>query len=163
MKNNKVLFLTQAGLIAAIYVVITVILRPFGFGEIQVRIAEMLVILPVFTPAAIPGLFVGCLLGNIFGGAMIPDVVFGSLTTLIAAVLTYKLRDRNRIVAVIPPIVLNSLVVPFILKFAYGVPLPIPVMMVTVGVGEIISAGVLAIALGKVLNKNRTAIFGSFK
>ena len=96
MKNQKVLFLTQAAMIAAIYVVLTVVFQPFSFGEIQVRIAEALTILPVFTPAAIPGLFVGCLIGNIIGGSILPDIVFGSFATLIGALFTYLLRRKNR-------------------------------------------------------------------
>ena len=69
MKNKSVTFLTQAAMIAAIYVVLTMIFAPFSFGEVQVRVAEALTILPIFTPAAIPGLFVGCLIGNITGGS----------------------------------------------------------------------------------------------
>ena len=86
MKNKSVTFLTQAAMIAAIYVVLTMIFAPFSFGEVQVRVAEALTILPIFTPAAIPGLFVGCLIGNITGGAVLPDIIFGSIATLIGAV-----------------------------------------------------------------------------
>ena len=81
MRDKKVTFLTQAAMIAAIYVVLTFVFAPISFGEVQIRIAEMLTVLPVFTPAAIPGLFVGCLIGNITGGAMLPDVIFGSIAT----------------------------------------------------------------------------------
>ena len=81
MKNKNVAFMTQAAMIAAIYVVLTYIFAPISFGEIQVRIAEALTILPLFTPAAIPGLFIGCLLGNVVGGALLPDIIFGSLAT----------------------------------------------------------------------------------
>ena len=87
MKNQKVTFMTQAAMIAAIYVVLTYVFAPFSFGEVQVRIAEALTILPLFTPAAIPGLFVGCLIGNILGGAVLPDILCGSLATLIGAFL----------------------------------------------------------------------------
>ena len=76
MKENKVTFLTQAAMIAAIYVVLTYVFAPFSFGEIQIRISEALTILPLFTPAAIPGLFIGCLIGNILGGAILPDIIF---------------------------------------------------------------------------------------
>ena len=83
MKNssNKVLYLAQAAMIAAIYVVLTVVGASLAFGEVQIRFAEALTILPVFTPAAIPGLFVGCLIGNTLGGAILPDIIFGSLAT----------------------------------------------------------------------------------
>ena len=85
MKNKNVAFMTQAAMIAAIYVVLTYVFAPFSFGEVQIRIAEALTILPVFTPAAIPGLFVGCIVGNILGGAILPDIIFGSIATLIGA------------------------------------------------------------------------------
>ncbi len=100
MKNKgvyrNVFFMAQAAAIAAIYVVLTLVFAPFSFGEVQVRIAEALTILPIFTPAAVPGLFVGCLIGNVLGGALLPDIVFGSLATLIGAVFTWQLRDRKR-------------------------------------------------------------------
>ena len=96
MKNKKVLFLVQAAMIGAIYVVLTILFQPFSFGQIQVRIAEALTILPVFTSAAIPGLFVGCLIGNILGGSILPDIIFGSLATLIGAIFTYLLRKQNK-------------------------------------------------------------------
>ena len=73
MRDKKVTFLTQAAMIAAIYVVLTFVFAPISFGEVQIRIAEMLTVLPVFTPAAIPGLFVGCLIGNITGGGLLPE------------------------------------------------------------------------------------------
>lgn len=163
IKNRKTLYITQAGVIAAIYVALTFALKPISFGEIQLRVAEMLVILPVFTPAAVPGLFIGCLLGNLLGGAMLPDVIFGSLATLLGATLTYILRNRSLFVASIPPIIVNALVVPFILRYAYSVPLPIYILMLTVGAGEFISAGLMGTAFGKVLKRNEKAIFGEFK
>ncbi|MGN0709902.1 MAG: QueT transporter family protein [Anaerovoracaceae bacterium] len=159
--SKKVLFLAQAGLIAAAYVVITVLGAAYSFGQVQVRLSEMLTILPFFTPAAIPGLFIGCIVGNILGGAVLPDVVFGSLATLAAAAATFYLRKKGSLViAAVPPVVANALVVPFVLKYAYGVNLPIPFMMLTVGAGEAISAGVLGVLLGKALEKRKQAIFG---
>ena len=143
MKNKSVLFMAQAAMIAAIYVVLTIVFAPFSFGEVQVRIAEALTILPVFTPAAIPGLFIGCLIGNILGGALLPDIIFGSLATLIGALFTYLLRKRSKFLAPLPPILANIVVVPFVLRYAYGVLLPIPFTMLTVGIGEIISCGIL--------------------
>ena len=148
-------------MIAAIYVVLTYIFAPFSFGEVQIRIAEALTILPVFTPAAIPGLFLGCLIGNILGGAILPDIIFGSLATLIGAVFTYMLRDQNKLLAVLPPIISNTIIVPFVLKLGYGVNLPIPFMMLTVGIGEIIGCGVLGLVLYSALSKYRSLIFKS--
>ncbi len=139
--------MSQAAIIAAIYVVLTMVFAPLSFGEVQVRFAEALTILPFFTPAAIPGLFIGCVIGNLLGGAVLADIVFGSLATLAGACGTYLLRKVSRFAAPIPPIVANTIVVPFVLYYAYGVNLPIPFMMLTVGVGEIVSCGVLGMIL----------------
>ena len=151
MKNKgvyrNVFFMAQAAAIAAIYVVLTLVFAPFSFGEVQVRIAEALTILPIFTPAAVPGLFVGCLIGNVLGGALLPDIVFGSLATLIGAVFTWQLRDRKKVIACIPPVI------------SYGVNLPIPFLMITVGIGEVISCMVLGLLLASLLEKYRYQIF----
>lgn len=158
MRDKKVLFITQAAMIAAIYVVLTVVFAPFGFGEVQVRIAEALTILAYFTPAAIPGLFIGCIIGNALGGAILIDVIFGSIATLIGAIFSYLLR-KNKYLVPLPPILANTIIVPFILKYGYAVPLPIPFMMLTVGVGEVISCGVLGLIVLFALDKYRTVIF----
>ena len=153
--------MTQAAMIAALYVVITYIFAPISFSEVQVRISEALTILPVFTPAAVPGLFVGCLIGNILGGAVLPDIIFGSIATLIGAFFTWKLKDSNPFLAPVPPILSNMLIVPFVLRYAYGITLPIPLMMLTVGIGEVISCGVLGMSLYYALKKSRHAIFNN--
>ena len=158
--SKKTLFLVQAALIAAIYVVLTVVFAPFSFGEVQVRIAEALTILPVFLPAAVPGLFVGCLLGNMLGGAVLPDIIFGSLATLIGALGTRALRKAHPFLAPIPPIAANTLIVPFVLKYAYAVDLPIPFMMLTGGIGEVVSCGIFGLVLYYALNGRRAQIFG---
>ena len=158
--SKKTLFLVQAALIAAIYVVLTVVFAPFSFGEVQVRIAEALTILPVFLPAAVPGLFVGCLLGNMLGGAVLPDIIFGSLATLIGAIGTRALRKAHPFLAPIPPIAANTVIVPFVLKYAYAVDLPIPFMMLTVGIGEVVSCGIFGLVLYYALNGRRTQVFG---
>ena len=159
MKTNKTLFMTQAAMIAAVYVVLTVVFAPIAFGQVQIRIAEALTILPLFTPAAIPGLFIGCLIGNILGGAVLPDIIFGSLATLIGAVFTYMLRNQSKYLAPLPPILANTVIVPFVLRYAYGVALPIPFMMLTVGVGEVLSCGVLGIIVYTALQKYQYRIF----
>lgn len=105
-KGMSVKFITQAAVIAAIYVVLVVIFNYISFGPVQFRIAEALTILPYFTPAAIPGLFVGCIIANILGGAIVWDVVFGSIATLIGAIGTYLLR-KHKWLAPVPPIVAN--------------------------------------------------------
>lgn len=159
MNNKRVRFMTQGALIAAIYVVMTFSFATFSSGPIQVRLAESLTILPYFTPAAIPGLFLGCLIGNLLAGSMLIDVVFGSIATLLGAVFTYLLRKKNRYLAPIPPIAANTIIVPLILRYAYGEPLPIPYMMLTVGIGEIISCGVLGIILRNALARYQHRIF----
>ena len=159
MKNKKVLFWVQASMIAAIYVVLTILFAPFSFGEIQVRIAEALTILPVFTPAAILGLFVGCIIGNIVGGSILPDIIFGSLATLIGAYFTYLLRKQVKYLAPLPPILSNVVIIPFVLRYAYGINLPIPFLMMTIGIGEIISCGVLGLIVYAALEKNKHRIF----
>ncbi len=159
MKNKNVNFLTQAAMIAAIYVVLTYLFAPFSFGEIQVRISEALTILPLFTPAAVPGLFIGCLIGNILGGAILPDIVFGSTATLIGAALTYCLREQKPIWGPLPPIAANTIIVPFVLRFGYGINLPIPFMMLTVGIGEVISCGILGMILYTALSRYHRMLF----
>ncbi|MCP1102488.1 putative membrane protein [Aequitasia blattaphilus] len=159
MKNKSTLFLVQAAMIAAIYVVLTFVFAPISFGEVQVRIAEALTILPAFTPAAIPGLFVGCLIGNITGGAMLPDIVFGSVATLIGAVFTYYFSKKNPYLAPLPPIISNTIIVPMILRFGYGINLPIPLLMLSVGIGEVLSCGVLGMILFFALRKYQNVLF----
>ena len=162
MKETKTLsvqFVAQAAVIAAIYVVLTLLFAPFSYGEVQVRLSEALTILPVFTPAAVPGLFVGCLLSNILGGCIVPDIIFASLATLTGAVFTYLLRNQSRFLAPLPPILANALIVPFVLRFGYQVPLPIPFMMLTVGIGEVISCGVFGMILYAALYRYKNLIF----
>lgn len=159
MKNKNVTFLTQAAMIAAIYVVLTYVFAPFSFGEVQIRISEALTILPLFTPAAIPGLFVGCLVGNILGGAILPDIIFGSIATLIGAIGTYMLRQKRPVFGTLPPIIANIVIVPFVLRYGYGVALPIPFMMLTVGIGEVASCLVLGLVLYTALSRYRNTLF----
>ena len=149
-------------MISAIYVVLTVVFAPFGFGEVQIRISEALTVLPMFTPAAIPGLFIGCLISNILGGAIVLDVIFGSIATLLGAVGSYLLRHNKKLVP-IPPIMANVLIVPFVLKIGYGVPLPIWLMMISIGLGEIISCGILGSMLMRVLDSYKKVIFVGLK
>lgn len=166
MKKQKrsVLFLAQGAMIAAMYVALTLVSNAFGLasGVIQVRISEALTILPYFTPAAIPGLFVGCLLSNIIAGGVVWDVIFGSLATLIGAVVTYLLR-KYKWLAPVPPIVSNMLIIPFVLRYAYGAPDALWFMMLTVGAGELISAGVLGTLLLLGLEPHRNAIFNKLQ
>lgn len=161
MQKKNIQFLTQAAMIAAIYVVLTFVANAFGLANyaVQVRFSEALTILPVFTPAGIPGLFIGCLISNILTGCAIPDIIFGSLATLIGALGTRALRS-NRFLAVLPPIAANAVIVPLILKYAYGLE-PLWLSFLTVTAGEIISCGVLGLLLALALNKYRKQIFGN--
>ncbi len=160
MKKNNVLFLTQAAMIAALYVVLTFLSNIFGLasGAIQIRISEALTILPYFTPVAVPGLFIGCLISNLLTGCALFDVLFGSLATLLGAVGTRLLR-RVKWLAPLPPIVANTLIVPFVLTYVYGLPGGIPYFMLTVGIGEIISCGIFGMILLSVLSKYRSGLF----
>ena len=153
--NKKIKFITQAAVIAALYTVLTFIANALDLANqaIQVRISEALTILPVFTPAAIPGLFAGCLLSNVLTGCAPLDVVFGSLATLIGAFGTYALK-KHKYIAPLPPILANTIIVPFVLKYVYELGDTIPFFMLTVGIGEIISCGILGILLLKALEKN---------
>ena len=152
--RRAALNVTQGALIAAMYVALTLVFKPISFGEIQVRIAEALTILPLFTPVAIPGLFIGCLIANITGGAIIWDVIFGSIATRIGAALGYVLR-KNRWLVPIPAVVSNSIIVPLVLKYGYGIDLPLYLLVISVAAGEIVSCYVLGELLATALLKRR--------
>lgn len=166
MKISRTLFIAQAAVIAALYVVLTLLANSLGLANyaVQLRFSEALTILPFFTPAAIPGLFLGCLISNLLTGAIIWDVVFGSLATLLGAVGTWMLRQRGwqsqlRWLLPLPPIAANTLIVPFVLYYAYHIPGSVPYFMLTVGAGEILSCGVLGMLLFLTLQKYKKYIF----
>ena len=153
-------YLTHAAVIAALYVVLTLIANAMGLANfaIQVRFSEALTILPYFTPAAIPGLFIGCLLSNMLTGAAVLDVIFGSIATLIGAIGTRLLR-RSKWLAPVCPILSNTLIVPFVLAYVYHFQGSIPYFMLTVGIGELISCGVLGMLLLHLLQKYSRYLF----
>lgn len=157
-KMKTVYFMTYAAAIAAIYVVLTLLFAPIAFGPIQFRISEALCILPYFTPAGVTGVFVGCFLSNLLCGSAPLDVVFGSLATLIGALGSYALRDRKWLVC-LPPILSNMIIIPWVLRFAYGAEDMIPFMMLTVGIGEILAIGVLGNLLLAVLERYKSVVF----
>ena len=146
MNRNKTLQLANAGLIAALYVVLTWIANLLGLasGAIQVRLSEALTILPVFTASAVPGLTVGCVLANLLTGCAAWDVVFGSLATLIGAVGTRMMRKTPQL-AWIPPVVANVAIVPIVLMKVYGAEEAWWFLALTVGAGELISCGLLGL------------------
>ena len=151
MKTAK--HLAMAGVIAALYVALTYANDAGSFGAIQIRISEALTVLPVFTPAAIPGLFIGCLAANVIHGAVLPDIIFGSLTTLLAATLTRYFR-KNIFAALAPPVVLNAVFVGLIVQFCYGSPFLLPVTMLTVGAGQLIACYAGGLGLYCLLRKH---------
>ncbi len=157
--STNALQLVQAAMIATLYIVLTFLANAMGLASsvIQVRFSEALTILPYFTPAAIPGLFIGCLLSNILTGCALPDIILGSFATLIGAVGTRQLRKYPWL-ASLPPIAANAVIVPFVLLYAYGIK-PLWLSFVTVTIGEIISCGILGMALLFTLKKYAISFF----
>lgn len=143
-------YMVQASIIAALYIVLTLI-NPMSWGPIQCRISEALTILPIFFPQAIPGLFVGCIISNMIGGFGMVDIVVGSLTTLIAAILTYKFR-KNRFVAMLFPVVLNGIAIGLMLHIIIP-DTPLLYTMFTVAAGEALAVYPLGYLLIKALEK----------
>jgi uncharacterized membrane protein len=141
--NKKVLMVARGGVIAAVYVALSVIFQPISYGLVQVRVAEALTLLPYLWVDAIPGLFVGCVIANIYGGFGILDVALGSLATLAAAALT-KLAP-NKILAAASPVVINAVVVGGYLSYLLNVPLPLS--MFYVGFGEAVACFALGLPL----------------
>lgn len=156
--NKKVKYVTQAAIIAALYVVLVFALQPLAFGVGQIRVAEALTVLPMFTPAAIPGLGIGCLIANLIGGAHILDVIFGSLTTLLAAFLSYGLR-KNRWLVPVPPVILNAFIIPIFLRYLYGVPDAYYLMVFLVGAGQFVACYILGSLLATTINPFRRNLF----
>ncbi len=157
-RKSGVLYLARAAMTAALYVLLTGISGMVGLssGAIQVRLSEALCILPLFFPEAVPGLYVGCVLGNILTSSAPWDVVFGSLATLIGAVLALPFRKvghRLKWLATIPTLLSNAFIVPLILIKVYGEPRGYWFLVMTVGLGELISALILGSSLYYVLKR----------
>ncbi|MBQ8830591.1 MAG: QueT transporter family protein [Oscillospiraceae bacterium] len=153
--NRKTRYLTHGALIAAMYVALTFAANLLGLasGVVQIRLSEALTILPLFTPAAVPGLFVGCILANVLTGCALWDVVFGSIATLLGALGTYWCRKKSKYLAPVFPILANMVIVPLVLQYVYGAPDAWIFLVMTVGIGEVISCGVLGILLHRVMSK----------
>ena len=158
MKNKKLVFICQAAVIAALYVVLTYVFSAFASGVIQVRVSEALTILPAFTPAAIPGLVIGCLLSNTLTGCVLLDIIFGSVVSFIGSLCSYELRSHTWLVGFFS-IVSNMIIVPFVLRYAYGATDAFPFMIATVGAGEIISCYLLGMILYGALKKVNHTLF----
>jgi len=154
--NKKTSFLTQSALIAALYVALTFVSSSMGLasGAIQLRLSEALTVIPAFSFAGVPGLFVGCLVANLLTGAALWDVVFGSLATLLGALGTYYF-GKNRYLAIVFPIASNTLIIPFVLKTAYGVVDGYGFLFLTIFLGELLSCGVLGAFLYGAIKKTK--------
>lgn len=133
-QHGKTMFIVRSAVIAALYAALTLALYPISFGAVQFRVSEALTLLPIVMPEAIPGLFVGCLVSNLIGSATPWDIIFGSLATLIAAILTYATR-RNKILAAFWPVLCNTVIVGLLL--ALTLDLPVFLTMGEVGLGEL--------------------------
>ena len=151
--------LVRAGLIAAIYVALTLLFQPISFRAIQFRVSEALTLLPILTVEAVPGLFIGCLLANLLGGGVWFDVVLGSIATLLAAQFTRKFRKKPVLAAIFPTI-FNGLIVGPVVYFAYmrapGDPVSVPTLlfnMVTVAFGELVVCYALGLPMVYALKK----------
>jgi uncharacterized membrane protein len=153
-KKFPLRFWVQAAIIAGVYAALTVALNPISYTVIQVRISEALTILPYFTPAAIPGLFVGCLAANIISPYGIADLIFGSLASLLSAVFSYLLRKRAWLVP-LPPVLINGVVIGGMLYYVYSVPPSLLLDMAYVAAGELLACYILGFPLLKVLERNR--------
>lgn len=148
-------FVTQAGVIAGLYAAVTVILAPLSYGPVQVRVSEALTILPFVTPAAIPGLFLGCIVGNVYGGLGVYDIIGGSICTLLAAYFTFLLsRTKRPILAPLPPVLINAFGVSLYLHLLFNLPYLLTVLYIAVG--EIVACYFLGYPLLKfILNQDR--------
>ena len=165
MNNSKklALYTSRGAIVATLYVVLTTLASLAGLssGVIQFRISEALCILPIFLPEAVPGLFIGCLLSNLLvPGVAIWDIIFGSIATLIGAIgarLMRNLPEKYKWSATLPTILANMIIVPLVLIYAYGLDEGMDnayiFFMLTVGLGEVVCAGVGGSALYYVLNK----------
>ena len=155
MKHQTSKSLVLSAMIASLYVVLSFVSNAFGLasGAIQIRISEALTILPFFTPTAISGVTIGCLLFNLLSGSAILDVIFGAIATFLGTIITYfigkfaKKIKWMRFLLPIPPILSNAFIVPWVLKTAYGLSDAYWYLFLTVGLGEVISCGVLGMIL----------------
>ncbi len=155
MKTSKSKFIAQSAMIAAAYVALTMISAAFGLssGAIQIRISEALCVLPIFTAAAIPGVTIGCFIANILCGSTLYDIIFGTLATLIAVLITYFIKKP--ILSSIPTIVSNAIIIPIVLIMSgVGDITMFPYFALTVGLGEVISCGILGTALAVYIKKH---------
>jgi uncharacterized membrane protein len=154
--NRNLRFWITAAAIGGVYAAVTIALAPISFGPVQVRIAEALTVLPFFTPAAVPGLFVGCMVSNLVMSPYPVDFIVGSLATLLAASLSYVCRRKLWLVP-LPPVIINALVIGTMIWILSGphTPLVLLAYMGSVGLGEAISCYALGVPLMLYLRRHR--------
>ncbi len=148
-------YVTLSATIAALYVVLTLISAAFGLssGAIQLRISEALCVLVALTPAAIPGLTIGCLISNLVASANILDIIFGTLATFLGALGGYYLRKKKWLIT-LPTLLSNVIIVPLVIVYGFGVKdMALPLVALTVGIGEFLSATVFGTGLLLILQK----------
>ena len=153
-RKKHLYFICLSAVIAALYVVLTAISASVGLssGPIQLRISEALCVLSYFTPAAIPGMTIGCFISNVFTTGNALDIIFGTLATFIGVLGGYLLRRCKWIVS-IPTVLANALIIPLVLSYGFGVEEGLPYLILTVGVGELLSATALGIPFLLLLEK----------
>lgn len=152
--------LCEAALIAAIYVILTYLCAAIGMssGAVQLRFSEALCVLAIFTPAAVPGVALGCFMANLLTGCALWDIVFGSLASLIGMIGCRALK-KHPYVALVPYALANMVIIPFVVKLVYSAPEALPLIFLTVGIGEIISVFGFGIPLYLALKKHASRIF----
>ena len=172
--RRKLIGLCRGAMIAALYVALTYFAAALGLssGAIQVRFSEALCILPMFMPEAVVGRWIGCMIANILTACVLWDIIFGSLATLIGALGAYFIGKwarradtlghraqgiAARVLLPLPTVISNGLIVPAVLRYAYGVEDPIYFLVITVTVGEILSAWLLGLLLLFPLEKSKSA------
>ena len=158
MKDTKTL--ARGAIIAALYAVLTLLLQPLSYGEVQIRFSEALTLLPILMPEAVPALAVGCLLANVLGGCMLVDIVFGTLATLLAAICTQRLRERFWLAALMP-VLFNGVIVGAVVHYCYAPMIALPLCMLSVAAGEAVACLVVGPVLLRVLRRVPAALLGA--
>ncbi len=151
----KTKYLVHGAVIAAVYTALTLLLMPLSYGVMQVRVSEALTVLPALTPAAIPGLFIGCFVANMLGPNGMIDIILGSSATLLAAFASYKLRNRPLLVP-LPPVLANGLIIGPMLYYVYAVPVPLWACILWVALGEAIACYGIGLPLLKYMSKRKS-------
>lgn len=157
--------IARAAVVAALYAALCFFLKPISYGAVQLRLSEVLCVLPIFIPEAIPGLFIGCVIANLSGGASVAliDAILGSLTTLLAAYLTRRIyrKTKNMLLSFMPPVLLNALIVGSYIPFVYTTPsensiyILVLYSVLTVFIGQAIVIYALGLPFAKALSKTK--------